>query len=58
MIIHEVKSLVSNDFLVITNGQENNLYIEMHYINNVEINDRCIILEMDNEITIKMDYWG
>ena len=52
-IIHEVKSIVNNEFLVITDGKENNLYLEMHYINNVEIDDRCMILEMENEIIIK-----
>ena len=55
-IIHEVKSIVNNEFLVITDGKENNLYLEMHYINNVEIDDRCMILEMENEIIIKIDY--
>lgn len=55
-IIHKVKSIVNNEFLVITDGKENNLYLEMHYINNVEIDDRCMILEMENEIIIKIDY--
>ena len=55
-IIHEVKSIVNNEFLVITDGKENNLYLEMHYINNVEIDDRCMTLDMENEITIKIDY--
>ena len=56
LIIHKAKSLVSNELLAITDGQENNLCIEMHYINGIEINDRCITLDMDNEITIKIDY--
>lgn len=55
-IIHEVKSIVNNEFLVITDGKENNLYLEMHYINNVEIDDRCMTLDMENEIIIKIDY--
>lgn len=56
MKIHKSKSLVNNEFLTITDGQDNNLSIEMHYINSVEINDRCMTLDMDNEITIKIDY--
>lgn len=56
VVIKKVKSIVDNEFLIITDGQDNHLSVEMYYINSVEINDRCMILKMDNEITIKIDY--
>ena len=56
VVIKKVKSIVDNEFLIITDGQDNHLSVEMYYINSVEINDRCMLLKMDNEITIKIDY--
>lgn len=55
-VIHESNLLVSNEFLVISDGKQENLYIEMCYIDDVKINDNCMVLETSNEITIKFDY--
>ncbi len=55
-LINDAQLLLSEEFLIITDGKRNSLRVEMLYLDSVNITDRCMVLIMENEITIKLDY--
>ena len=54
--IHNAKIIVSNEKLIISNEKEIDLIIELHYLDDIEINENTVYLEMTNDIRITLDH--
>lgn len=54
--IHQAKVIVSDEKLIISNEKEKDFIFELHYLDDVEIDDNTIYLEMTNDIRITLDH--
>lgn len=54
--IYNSKILISNEKLIISDGQVQDFIIELHYLDDIEINDNTVYLDMSNDIRITLDY--
>ena len=50
------KIIVSNERLIISDGNKQDFIVELHYLDNVDINGNTIYLEMSNDIKITLDH--
>ena len=56
MIINNAKVLVGNEEIFITDEEDNSLLLELHYLENVDIEENIMCLEMYNDLIITFDY--
>jgi len=54
--IKNVQIIVSNEKLFITDGNEKDFIIELHYLDSIEENGNMTILNLYNELKITLDY--
>lgn len=54
--IYNSKILISNEKLIVSDGQAQDFIIELHYLDDIEINDNTVYLDMSNDIRITLDY--
>ncbi len=54
--IENAKILVSSEKIFITNEKNQDIIVELHYLDTVEINNDTIYLEMSNDIKITLDF--
>ena len=53
--IHNAQIIVSDEKLIISNKKEKDFILELHYLDNIEINENTVYLEMSNNIKITLD---
>ena len=54
--IHNAKILISDEKIFISNGKEQDFIVELHYLSDVNIENKVIYLEMWNDLKITLDY--
>ena len=50
------KIIVSNERLIISDGNKQDFIVELHFLDNVEVNENTIYLNMTNDIRITLDH--
>ena len=55
-IIRQAKVIVSDDKLIISNGQENDIIFELFYLEKIKIEGNNIFMEMSNDLEITLSY--
>lgn len=55
-LICNAKLLVSQEMLFITDEKKENFLLELHSLEDVDINNNTIYLEMSNDLKITLDY--
>ncbi len=55
VMICNCKIIVSNQKLIISDEQQQDLIIELHYLEDIKIEDSAIYMEMSNDVTIILD---
>lgn len=54
--IKSAKIIVSNEKLIISNEKEKDFIIELHYLDDIEINENTVYLDLTNDIRITLDH--
>lgn len=53
--IKKAKIFVSNQKVIVSDGKEQDFIIELHYLDDIEIDDNTVYLDMTNDIRITLD---
>ena len=54
--ILNAKIIVSNERMIISDGEKQDFIIELHYLDYIDINENTVYLNMTNDIRITLDY--
>ena len=54
--INNAKIIVSDEKLIVSDEQEQDFIIELHYLEELEENENTIYLVMSNDLTITLEY--
>lgn len=54
--IRNAKIIVSDEKLIISDGRQQDFIVELHYLDDLEINENTVYLEMTNDIKITLDH--
>ena len=54
--INNAKIIVSDEKLIVSDEQEQDFIIELHYLEELEENENIIYLVMSNDLTITLEY--
>ena len=54
--INNAKIIVSDEKLIVSDEQEQDFIIELHYLEKLEEDGNTIYLEMSNDLTITLEY--
>lgn len=50
------KIIVSNERLIISDGEKQDFIVELHYLDSIEVNENTIYLDMSNDIKVTLDH--
>lgn len=54
--IKKAKIIVSREKLIVSDEQEQDFIVELHYLDNIEIEGNSIYMELSNDLKITLDY--